>query len=85
MFRTVIHKQAKKKLLSLSPATRIRIAEEIQRLGKDPDDVRLDIKKMHGMSGYRLRVGEWRIIFDRNDKLRIISIDKIGPRGDVYK
>jgi mRNA interferase RelE/StbE len=34
-------------------------------LGKNPDDARLDIKVLEGQPYYRLRVGQWRVIFDR--------------------
>ena len=33
---------------------------------------------------YRLRVGDWRILFSYPED-GIILIEKIGPRGDVYK
>lgn len=54
-------------------------------LGKNPDDVSLDIKKLKGESYFRLRVGSWRIIFDRDDQVKIVSIEKIKPRGGAYK
>ena len=43
-----------------------------------------DIKKLKGYEElYRLRVGDFRIIFNRQG--HIIYIQKIGSRGDVYK
>jgi mRNA interferase RelE/StbE len=80
-----INRQAKKTLQSLSRPERIRITEKIMQLGVDPDDSRLDIKALQGQPYFRLRVGQWRIIFDRNDSVKIISIQKIKPRGDAYK
>ena len=85
MYEIVISKTAKKKLQSLSFTDRTRISEKILRLGEDPDHISLDVKKMVGQPFYRLRVGGWRIIFDREDELKIISIEKIGSRGDIYK
>jgi len=72
-------------LQSLPRPEKNRIAEKILLLGDDPDDVNLDVKKLQGEPYYRLRVGKWRIIFDREDEIKIISIEKIKPRGDVYK
>ena len=54
-------------------------------LGQDPDNVSLDIKKLQGEPYFRLRVGQWRIIFDRDNEVKIISIEKIKPRGGAYK
>ena len=85
MYKILIKKQAKKKLQALAASTRSKIAGEISMLGNDPDDGRLDVKKMQGMPAHRLRVGQWRIIFERDDDIQIISIEKIGARGDIYK
>lgn len=85
MYQVVIHKQAKKKLQRLPEKPRVKIAEKIMRLGNNPDDPTLDVKKMSGQPFFRLRVGDWRIIFDRQDEVKVIAIEKIGARGDVYK
>lgn len=85
MYKVIIKRQAKKKLQSLPPRIRTRVAEQILILGYNPNDDRLDIKKMQGEPGFRLRIGQWRVIFERDDAVKIISIEKIGARGDVYK
>ncbi len=64
---------------------RFRIAEKLAQLGRNPDDVTLDIKKLEGEPHFRLRVGNLRIIFEPQDVVRIIAVEKIRPRGDVYK
>jgi mRNA interferase RelE/StbE len=40
---------------------------------------------MQGETGYRMRTGQWRVIFERDDLVKVISIEKIGSRVDVYK
>ena len=84
-YTLLIKKQAKKALQSAPQPDRTRITEKIVLLGKDPDNPSLDIKKLQGEPYFRLRVGSWRIIFDRDDEVKIISIEKIKPRGDAYK
>lgn len=84
-YAVIIKKQARKKLLSLENQLRHRIAEKIEWLGNDPDDPRLDVKKLVGHPYHRLRVGDWRVIFDRDDYIKIISIEALKPRGDAYK
>lgn len=45
-----------------------------------------DIKKLKGMEElYRLRVGDFRIIFEKEDLELIIMIIDIGNRGQIYK
>jgi len=80
-----IKRQAAKKLQSLSKPERIRIAEKLELLRFNPDSQELDTKKLEGEPYYRLRVGDWRIIYDRQDELKIIAVEKIKPRGDAYK
>ncbi|HSW69422.1 MAG TPA: type II toxin-antitoxin system RelE/ParE family toxin [Gammaproteobacteria bacterium] len=84
-YKLLIKKQAKKTLQSLARPDRNRIAEKITLLGENPDNPALDIKPLQGEPYYRLRVGQWRIIFDRDDLLKIIAIEKIKPRGGAYK
>jgi mRNA interferase RelE/StbE len=84
-YNLLIRSQAKKKLQSLPKMDRFRIAEKLEQLGRNPDDSSLDIKKLEGEPYFRLRVGNWRIIFERHDVVRIITIEKIKPRGDAYK
>lgn len=85
MYVVTIRKVAQKKLLSLPERQRHVIAEAISKLRKDPDDACLDIKKLSGRSEHRMRIGSWRIIYERNDFLGLISIKDLGSRGDVYK
>lgn len=70
-------KQAIKFLNKQDRPTKIRIVTAINRLPNG------DIKKLQGEIGYRLRVGDFRIIFDKDGN--IIYIEKIDNRGQVYK
>lgn len=84
-YNLLIRSQAKKKLQSLPRTDRFRIAEKLEQLSRNPDDSSLDIKKLEGEPYFRLRVGNWRVIFERQDPVRIIAIEKIKSRGDAYK
>ena len=41
------------------------------------------IKKLQGISGYRLRVGNYRVLFDVNGF--VVDIIDVGNRGQIYK
>lgn len=84
-YTVTIKRQVQKKLQSLARNERTRLAEKINQLGQNPDDSSLDTKRLTGTLLYRLRVGDWRIIYDRQDAVKVIAIEKIKPRGDAYK
>ena len=59
-----------------------RIIKALERIRIRPD---VHVKKLVGDPGYRLRVGEYRVIIDiYKDKLVILVI-KIGHRKNIYK
>ena len=70
-------KQAKRFLAKQSFIVSSRIIRAIETLPKG------DVKKLSGRDGYRLRVGDYRVIFDIYGN--VTYIDKIGNRGDIYK
>lgn len=70
-------KQAEKFLKKRGVITRNRIRNAIQSLPAG------DVKKLQGVSGYRLRVGSYRIIFDRNGN--VLYIKRIDSRGQIYR
>lgn len=41
--------------------------------------------KMKNSPGYRLRVGEYRILYDINDTAQTITLRRIGHRKDIYR
>ena len=59
-----------------------RIRDKIERYAENPTSQANSIKKLRGRDGLRLRVGDWRVIFDEDeDSIRVLVI---GPRGSVY-
>ena len=86
MYRLTYSTQAKKALAKRLP---LRDARRIQRalykLVTNPDRRDLDVCALTGRPGYRLRLGNTRIIFTRNDEMQTIHVMRISPRGAVYK
>ena len=62
-----------------------RIRQLLDRLAEDPERRDVDVKPLRGNRGFRMRAGDHRVIYDRDDETRVIEILRIGPRGDVYK
>jgi len=70
-------KQAAKFLKKQDASTQKRIVTAINLLPAG------DVKKLKGTNSYRLRVGDFRIVFDTNGN--ILYIESIGNRGQIYK
>jgi len=50
-----------------------------------PDDHSLNIHILRGREGFRLRVGQYRFIYTRQEDYLTIEVVKIRLRGDVYR
>jgi mRNA interferase RelE/StbE len=84
MYRVRYKIKAAKMLRRLSNPARRRIQLIVLSLENNPYPS--GVKKMKGFSEtYRIRVGDYRIIYEIADAIKIITIIKIGPRGDIYK
>ncbi len=79
-YKIEFEKAAQKFLDKQDKQQRIRLYKAIYKL---PDGT--DIKKLKGHSLFRLRVGDYRIIYSIDDVVKIITIENIDNRGDVYK
>ncbi len=75
----VYSKQASKFLKKQDDKTKTRIITAIEGI---PYGIG-DIKRLKGSKDKRLRVGDYRVIF--NDEGVIIEVIKIKPRGEIYK
>lgn len=84
MYEIEFTKQATKDLLRIPKSYSILVIDRIKRMAVDPYSKELDIKKLKGTEGYRLRVGEYRVIYDLDKKKLIVKIVKIQSRGNVY-
>jgi len=78
MGREIIYsKQAIKFIRKQDKTTQIRLVTAINGLPRG------DVKKMQGEDGFRLRVGDFRVIYDEQG--HILYIIRIGNRGEFYK
>ena len=41
--------------------------------------------KLQGRPGYRLRVGDWRVIYEVDKEKIVIVVVKVAARGEVYR
>lgn len=73
---------ARRDLRRLDPPVRVRVLGTIGMLvDEEPTG---DVRRLSGRDEYRLRVGDWRVRFRRDDPRRVIVVVRILPRGRAY-
>jgi mRNA interferase RelE/StbE len=78
------YNKASIKALTKMPSNTARlIRRKIEQYASDPESMANNVKRLQGRDGYRLRVGDWRVIFDRDGV--VLDILEIGPRGSIYE
>ncbi len=85
MYKIVFTKNAYKSFRRIPENVVDRIRKKLDQIAKDPYTKRSNVTKLQNRQGYRLRVGDWRVIYDiRTDEL-IILVLKVGSRGEIYR
>ena len=83
-YRIEVKKSAAKALKKIPKADRKRIVDKIDNLAKSPPNQ--DATKMTGNNPFhKVRVGDYRIVYEIQDDVLLILIVKIGRRKDIYR
>lgn len=70
--------------MKLQPKLRDRIRNTIRKIA-DGNTQGLNIVAMQDVGAFRVRIGDYRVIYEINDDELVLIVIKIGARGDVYK
>lgn len=82
-YTVVIERKASRALLALDPQQRARIAGAIELLSTNPYPPAA--RKLRNRPAYRVRVGDYRIIYTVNENTITIVVIAIGQRRDIYQ
>lgn len=85
MYQIQYRSSAAKMLQRLSSNVAKTIVRKINQLAENPYAPSNNVTRLIGEPGYRLRVGNWRVLYEIHDDTLVIEIIKIGPRGGVYR
>ena len=82
-YTVIIKPAAERQLRRLGPEAQRRLRPAIDALSADPRPP--GYKKLVGEGDlYRIRVGDYRIIYTIQDRILVVEVVKIGHRGNVY-
>ena len=81
----VFKKPALRTLERMPRDQRELIMAKLGLLAEAPHGDQPNVRKLVGEPGFRLRVGDWRIVYVLEDNRMTIVVIKIGARGSVYR
>ena len=81
-YKLVIKKSAAKELEDITKKELRKIVKRIRSLTQDPRPK--GCQKLSGQSRFRIRQGDYRILYSIDDENRVVDIVKIGHRREVY-
>jgi mRNA interferase RelE/StbE len=85
VYRVRVLKAATRDLAKLDKPTGRRIVEHINWLAENVDDIKLEALSGDLAEFYKLRVGDYRVIYEIFQDEQIILIHQIGHRREIYR
>jgi mRNA interferase RelE/StbE len=84
MYRVLFERAVEKDLGRLSTGIHDRVIAAIRRLAKNPRPT--GCRKLTGAdSDWRIRVGDYRVIYEIADDIKVVRINRVRHRGEVYR
>ena len=83
-YKIVIKKSAAKQITAVPKSVKESIFEHIFELSEEPRPP--GCKKLKGEeNAWRIRIGNWRVVYTIEDEILTIEVIKVAHRKDVYK
>lgn len=84
MYKVIVLRSAEKDLSKLPNQVLKKIFPALEKLGSNPRPA--GSKKLVGQDEnlWRLRIGDYRVVYLIEDKIRVVEIRKAGHRKDIY-
>jgi len=76
-------KSAENELLKLDKKLAQRILDKINVLGSDPYGQ--NSQKLGGGKGYKIRIGDWRVVYTVDKIAKTVTVIRIRHRREVYR
>ena len=82
--RITFARSAERELQRLDPPIARRVLAAIQRLADDPRP-RGCVKLTGSQNEWRIRIGDWRVLYTINDATNVVDVAAIRHRSDAYR
>ena len=84
-FEVVLSKLAKRTMSRLPESVRNKIDAKISAVAADPMAANNNVKPLRGVPGFRLRIGDWRVLYEIDYPGRRVRVRSVRNRGDAYR
>lgn len=85
MYQIEYTRTALKALKAMPRNVALQIRSKIESLAADPFATNNNVRKLVGCEAFRLRVGDWRVIYEIEGERLVIHVLTVAPRGGVYQ
>ena len=82
-YRILVRKTAADELARIPKKDLRRLVERIRSLGEEPRPY--GCQKLSAQERYRIRQGDYRIVYSADDTGRTVEIFKVGHRSEIYR
>ena len=82
-YSVLILRRAQKELAQLPAESYTRTRDAIRALGENPRPS--GCLKLTGREGWRIRVGDYRVVYEIDDGQKTVTVLHVGHRRDVYR
>ena len=85
MYRLDFSPQGRTALSSLDKTIAQRVLVKLKWLLQNMDNLSPTPLKGNLSGLYKLKTGDWRVIYEVNHEKKVVTVHKVGHRSDVYK
>ena len=84
VYRILLERRAEKDLARLPVETHDRVIAAIQALAREPRPTGCR-KLVGGKHDWRIRVGDYRVVYQIADAIRVVRVNRVRHRGEAYR
>ncbi|OGR89963.1 MAG: hypothetical protein A2992_01165 [Elusimicrobia bacterium RIFCSPLOWO2_01_FULL_59_12] len=83
MYTLAYDRRVRKDLRLIPKPRRIEILEKAEKLAAEPRS--FQVEKLIGIEGYRLRIGDYRVLFTIDDRGKLVTVYRVLHRREAYR
>lgn len=82
-YAVLLKRSVEKELDRLPRKTHDAVVEHLRPLAENPRPS--GVKKLHGREAYRIRIGDYRVLYTIDDRKKIVEVISVAHRREVYR